>query len=65
MIGEWKSARMEASDFRGPPVEDRSETHRAGRARPTRRDARAQGEIAEVRRSIDQMAENRFRTFDL
>jgi len=29
---------MQASDFRGPPVEDRSETRRAGRA-TTERDA--------------------------
>jgi len=34
MIGAWKSARMQASDFRGPPVEDRSETRRGGRACP-------------------------------
>jgi hypothetical protein len=34
MIGDWKSARMKANDFRGPPVEDRSEIHRVGRARP-------------------------------
>src|SRR6187397_1984261 len=32
MIAGRKSARMEASDFRGPPVEDRSETRRVGRA---------------------------------
>jgi len=25
---------MEANDFRGPPVEDRSEIRRVGRARP-------------------------------
>jgi hypothetical protein len=32
MIAGRKSARMQANDFRGPPVEDRSEIHRAGRA---------------------------------
>jgi len=32
MLAGWKSARMQASDFRGPPVEDRSEIRCVGRA---------------------------------
>jgi len=42
MIAARKSARMEASDFRGPPAEDRSEIRRAGRARPEQDPRRCQ-----------------------